>query len=111
MAESFQASGPAPAGRTKVQSSVASSGRLGSPETICSLARSTMTSMSEKRIATVAYSAPPSRQASDRLPCKSFTPESRLICPRRAWPSSSSAKYEAISGVAMRRNWSRFSPL
>jgi hypothetical protein len=64
------------------------------------LALSTKTSIREKRMATVAYSSAPSRQASERSPCSSFTPEMRFSTPLRAFAAMSSEKYETISGVA-----------
>ena len=62
------------------------------PSTTRPLARSTMLSLSEKRIATVAYSVSPSRQASDRSPCSSLTSVSWLTRPRLAFSRQLSEK-------------------
>src|SRR5438132_6579297 len=69
IAESSQS---APRRRAKVHTSVASIG-VSLPETRRPVVRSRVLSTSEKRIATLAKSVSPSRQASARSPCSSLT--------------------------------------
>src|SRR5664279_4769685 len=90
----------APRGRRKVHTSVASLG-CSLPSTSRPLARSTVLSIIEKRIATLAKSVSPSRQASARSPCKSLVPDTLLTTLRALFFSRSPVKYDTISGVAM----------
>src|SRR5438874_6623712 len=80
----------APGRRAKVQTSVASPG-CSLPATTAPVLRSSVLSVSAKRSATVAYSVSPSRQASARSPCNSFTLPTLLTTLRaRFWPRSCS---------------------
>src|SRR5262249_39378345 len=92
IADNFQSPGAPPNARLYVHTSVTCCGVEGSGETMLPVIRSTIESIKENRIATVAYSAFCSRHASARSPCKSFTVEILLTMPLRLLEASSSAK-------------------
>src|SRR6185369_11482508 len=96
IAESSQS---APRRRAKVHTSVASIG-VSLPETRRPVVRSRVLSTSENRIATLAKSVSPSRQASARSPCSSLTSVTLLTSLFALFSSRSLEKYETISGVA-----------
>src|ERR1700747_174134 len=82
-----------PRGRRKVHTSVASEG-CSLPSTIRPLARSTVLSIMQNRLATLAKSVSPSRQASARSPCSSLVPETLLTTLRARFASRSLLKYD-----------------
>src|ERR1700761_9280926 len=78
----------APRGRRKVHTSVASDG-CSLPSTSRPVVRSTVLSTIENRIATLAKSVSPSRQASARSPCNSLVSETLLTTLRARLASRS----------------------